>query len=519
MSVDVLGTKSIDELQNRLRDFISTSPNKSGWISGSGWDQQSLGRYPTRHDLDTICSDRPVVLWRVCFHLCVVNTMALKLAGIDNKTIDPTGGVIDRENDGTNQPNGILRESANGIISTLTKVDSDDERLAQYHAGLQRCLESGLTVVQTNDEDAWPIYSKLHDQGRLPIRVYLTIMHEERHKPGRPKPGQVHTAMNQIGESLLSCDRVKIFSDGCLGAHTAAMSTPYLPPPAAAATTTIPPSATSTTESAPTPPTASTTTGAVSDEKKVTASGSTSTSGDAPSPSHSSHDASCAHDTRGGHKPTLGVLIHEPDVLKTMIRDAHNEGWRLEVHAIGDRAAQHAIEGFEEARVTSKARGVLTHCQFLRDDLVKKMSTLGIVANVQPQFVVSDWKWCDATVAPSLMGWAYAWSSLLKNGVHVAGGSDSPVELPLPFKGMFDAIYRPIPIIEAKANGIILKDGDIIDELSQRWRSHECLTTSQALHLYTQAAAYAANVDVCFLSIFSYSFCWLLIIDALMCVQ
>lgn len=162
------------------------------------------------------------------------------------------------------------------------------------------------------------------------------------------------------------------------------------------------------------------------------------------------------------------------------------------------------IQGCDEAKITPKDRVVLTHCQFLRNDIVTAMARIGAIANVQPQFVVSDWKWSDATVNPALQPWAYAWRSLMNHGIVVAGGSDSPVELPHPFRGMFDAIYRPIPTSEAVATGIVLKDEkekerDLIvgtDPQLQRWRSHECVTLRDALHMYTTAAAYAANVEV-----------------------
>jgi len=79
-SVDLRGCKTIAQLQQRVRDFATERPG-SGWIVGSGWDQQLLGRYPTRHDIDAAVSDRPVHLSRVCCHASVENSLAIKLAG------------------------------------------------------------------------------------------------------------------------------------------------------------------------------------------------------------------------------------------------------------------------------------------------------------------------------------------------------------------------------------------------------------------------------------------------------
>merc|ERR550532_534832 len=80
----------------------------------------------------------------------------------------------------------------------------------------------------------------------------------------------------------------------------------------------------------------------------------------------------------------------------------------------------------------------MTHCQILGASLVRWMARLGVVANVQPQFVPSD-----SAIAGSRMGLgserflhSYAWSSLRRQGVRLAGGSDAPVEAPAPLAGL-----------------------------------------------------------------------------------
>ena len=56
--------------------------------------------------------------------------------------------------------------------------------------------------------------------------------------------------------------------------------------------------------------------------------------------------------------------------------------------------------------------------QLLRDDLVVRMKRLGIIANIQPQFVTTDSRWLGSLLPDQLMPWAYAWKSLLDRGVH-----------------------------------------------------------------------------------------------------
>ena len=82
-SVDLRGCRSIEDLQQRVRRFAADRPaGLATWVVGHGWDQYLLGRYPTRHDVDAACSDRPVHLTRICGHASVENSLALKLAGL-----------------------------------------------------------------------------------------------------------------------------------------------------------------------------------------------------------------------------------------------------------------------------------------------------------------------------------------------------------------------------------------------------------------------------------------------------
>ncbi|WP_372810437.1 amidohydrolase, partial [Litorivivens sp.] len=89
--------KSIGSLQSRLSAFADANPD--GWILGIGYDDSLLAekRHPTREDLDAVSKDRPVYILHISGHMGVANTAALALAGIDNTTPDPEGGVIVRD--------------------------------------------------------------------------------------------------------------------------------------------------------------------------------------------------------------------------------------------------------------------------------------------------------------------------------------------------------------------------------------------------------------------------------------
>ena len=82
-------------------------------LVGMGLDPDQLAekRYPTIADLDKLFPDNPVVLVHASGHICVANSYALKLAGINEHTPDPAGGTIRRIN-GTKKPDGVLFENA-----------------------------------------------------------------------------------------------------------------------------------------------------------------------------------------------------------------------------------------------------------------------------------------------------------------------------------------------------------------------------------------------------------------------
>jgi predicted amidohydrolase YtcJ len=94
---------------------------------------------------------------------------------------------------------------------------------------------------------------------------------------------------------------------------------------------------------------------------------------------------------------------------------------------IGDRAAELGLNAFAAAHVPPSARPILTHCQVLRHALLPRMRRAGVVADVQPQFVTTDSVWAEKRLPPHLLKYAYCWKTLLKYGIAVAGGSDSPI--------------------------------------------------------------------------------------------
>ncbi len=180
--------------------------------------------------------------------------------------------------------------------------------------------------------------------------------------------------------------------------------------------------------------------------------------------------------------------MHKSEELISFVQQAMESGLRVEVHAIGDAAAKQVLDAFTLAkthfsRPDSLYRPVLTHCQVLGEDLLEQMKELDVIANIQPSFVPTDMRWITGRLTDSQQRYAYAWKSLLHAGIHVAGGSDAPVESASPFTGLYDAMHR--------SNAHRLGAGEVLME----YRPEEKLSFDEALWIYTIGGAYAAGYE------------------------
>ena len=98
-----------------IATYARTHPDEP-WILGGGWSQDVFPRgCPAKEDIDTIVSDRPVILPNRDGHSAWVNSKALEIAGITADTPDPEDGRIERNPDGS--PQGTLHEGAQTLVA------------------------------------------------------------------------------------------------------------------------------------------------------------------------------------------------------------------------------------------------------------------------------------------------------------------------------------------------------------------------------------------------------------------
>lgn len=163
--------RSIADVQRLVRERVSRA-KKGEWIVGSGWDEGKLAekRYIYASDLDPVSPDNPVILVHTMGHYSVVNSAALRAAGITRDTPDPPGGTIDRSADG--EPTGVLKERATGLVRRETNYTQGQIRDA-VAATAKRASTECLTAIKDAgiQPNHWDIFHQLREEGRLPLRI------------------------------------------------------------------------------------------------------------------------------------------------------------------------------------------------------------------------------------------------------------------------------------------------------------------------------------------------------------
>ena len=220
--LDLRRVTSVDALVDAVGQFADRLA-PGAWLLGRGYNEAALRerRAPTRHDLDRVSPDRPVVLTRTCGHMYAANSAALARANIGAQTAAPIGGVIDR--DAAGEPTGLLHETAMGLINNVMPVPTAADYEAMIVAALRHQLSLGIT--SSSDCGVSPqllsVYRAVDESGGLPSRVNVMPL---RRVDGVPVPVPLP---ERFVSDKLRVDTVKFLADGGLSGATAALSVNY----------------------------------------------------------------------------------------------------------------------------------------------------------------------------------------------------------------------------------------------------------------------------------------------------
>ncbi|MBI3554840.1 MAG: amidohydrolase [Deltaproteobacteria bacterium] len=222
--IDLTGVPSIFELQEKVKSFAAANTAKR-WILGQGWDHTvfPVKKYPTKEDLDSVVSDRPVMLWHSDHHLVLLNSKGLELLRISTSTASPKNGEIQKNEKG--EPTGLLFEEA--AFEAEHKVDnpSSEELRQAFVAAQNMASKFGVTSIQggpIRGEDEVKVIEEMYNERKLHLRYAMW---------GNIEKPQEFLALKEkykhLPEEWVNFSAVKGFVDGVISSRTAALTENY----------------------------------------------------------------------------------------------------------------------------------------------------------------------------------------------------------------------------------------------------------------------------------------------------
>jgi predicted amidohydrolase YtcJ len=175
---------------------------------------------------------------------------------------------------------------------------------------------------------------------------------------------------------------------------------------------------------------------------------------------------------------TSGIFTFDPEKLRAMAIERDKAGFQLNFHAIGDRANRISLDVFEavaKANGPRDRRNRIEHAQVVEPMDFVRFAQLKVIASMQPSHQTTDMRWAEERIGPERIKGAYAWSTMLKNGVRLAFGTDYSVEPISPFRGLYACVTRERPDGGPK-NG---------------WEPQEKISLEDCIRAYTSGSAYA----------------------------
>ena len=322
---------SLDDLRQTIADAAAKA--KPGqWLRGWGlnYEKYPEDRLPTRWDIDAVSPDNPVCAVHVSGHNVLVNSLALEMAGVDNNTADPDGGMFARDENG--RLTGYAYDSAQELVvpTSVTvghhgpNIGYDlplDELVDDIDRACQAYLNVGITSVvdpQVTTREM-PGYMAARKQGKLTVKT--TCMYLSNHQDAINELG----ITDHIGNDLLSIGPMKYYCDGTLTGGTALF---------------------------------------YADEPQVES------------------RCKCNQSTGRGY-----TYWPDVDAFKEALIDTHSRGMQFGVHTQGDMAMDIVLDAVEEAHrrfPRNDTRHRIEHCHGPTTEQVARIKRLGIIPITQP---------------------------------------------------------------------------------------------------------------------------------------
>jgi predicted amidohydrolase YtcJ len=225
MTLNLEGTTGLEDFLAKVKARVERA--KPGeWVTGRGWIETfwKPPLFPTRQDLDVVAPNNPVFLERADGHGAVVNSAALKIAGIDRNTSNPFGGEISKAR-GTNEPTGMLLDNAHDLVTKHIPPTTAAEAEQAILLGVRRSIELGWCQIQDAGGSYADVdrYRKLYGEGKIKLRIYKAVS-----GPGKEATRLLGDAPT-VGafDNRFTLRAIKVHFDGALGSRGAALLEPY----------------------------------------------------------------------------------------------------------------------------------------------------------------------------------------------------------------------------------------------------------------------------------------------------
>jgi predicted amidohydrolase YtcJ len=381
-------------------------------------------RFPTRYELDQVAPEHPVFFRTGPDG--ALNSLALKLSGIDKdfKITDGEPGYIEKDSQ-TGEPNGILRSCTRLVRWEDPRAKpSEQQRIARLELLLKDYNSVGLTSIcdRLATDDGIRLYESLLEEDRLTCRVFLSYSvnaqasMEEIQKTIQKGASHPRHAYN----NRLWLRGVKVFLDGGMLTGSAYMREPW----------------------------------GVSSIYSIT------------DPKY------------------RGLLYVEPSKLYEMAKLSLQNDLQFTAHSVGDGAVHALIDAYERIATQDfpvrDKRPCITHCNFMSAEAIERMSKLGIVADLQPAWLLLDGRTLLKQFGPERTAFFQPYRTLCDSGVIVGGGSDHMQKIGSlrsvnpynPFLGMSVALER------------------VPRGMTQALHPEQSVTRQEAIRLYTWNNAY-----------------------------
>ena len=226
MKLNLEGTNTREDFLAKVKARVAqTEPGK--WITGRGWIETfwKPPKFPTREDLDKIAPENPVLLTRADGHAAVVNSAALKIAGIDQRYRE---SVWRRNFEGqqTGDPTGMLLDNAQDSCEKNIPKPTEAERAEALLRGIEREIKLGWCEIQNAG-------SRPGRPGDYPTRFDAKAKSSCAFTMLSVVPGRRAECLLKDGATLNAYDHhftqrtIKVIFDGALGSRGAALLDPY----------------------------------------------------------------------------------------------------------------------------------------------------------------------------------------------------------------------------------------------------------------------------------------------------